>query len=128
MLFTPPGQAGKQIKILEKNDKSVLSPAYRIEDSLEFCDYLWPFARSVGPAVKKMRKKMENGKLTIARQKSKRLIVASQTRHNNNNNNHVPVPEDIRSIAERERDRVQEDIPVRALIFKPKAAIPKVKT
>ena len=41
---------------------------------------------------------------------------------------HVPVPEDIRSIGERERDRVQEHIPVRALIFNPKAAISKVKT
>ena len=37
------------------------------------------------------------------------------------NEQHVPVPEDIRSIAERERDRVREHIPVRALIFKPKA-------
>ena len=57
--------------------------------------------------------------------------------NNNNNNNpkweeesmrykratgdHVPVPEDIRSIAEWERDSVQEHIPVRALIFKPEA-------
>ena len=35
---------------------------------------------------------------------------------------HVPVPEDILSIAERERDHVHENIPVRTLIFNPKAS------
>ena len=39
---------------------------------------------------------------------------------------HIPVPEDIRNIAERERDRVQEYISLRALIFNPKAVVPKV--
>ena len=31
----------------------------------------------------------------------------------------VPFPEDVRNIADRKRGRVQEYIPVRALIFKP---------
>ena len=38
-----------------------------------------------------------------------------------NKRDNVPVPEDIRTIAERERDRVQEHIPVRTLILNPKA-------
>ena len=55
MFSNPPGKDGKGSEILGEK-KLVLSAAHRIEDPLEFCDYLLPFARSVGPTIKKRRK------------------------------------------------------------------------
>ena len=46
MFSTLPGKVEKESNILG-NDKLLLSPAYRIEDPLEFCDYSQPFVRSV---------------------------------------------------------------------------------
>ena len=56
--FTPPG---KWSKILEKKYKLVLSPAHWIDGPLVFCDFLYPFARSIGPTFQKKEKKRKLG-------------------------------------------------------------------
>ena len=61
---------------------------------------------------------------SVKRESSRVYLRSGKKNHWGNQRatgDHVPVPEDIRSMAERERDRVQEHIPVRALIFNPKA-------
>ena len=52
----------------------ILTPAYRIEDSFQFCDCLQLFARSVGPTVKKRNEKKKLGMTIEARQNGWRLL------------------------------------------------------